>query len=284
MSEQLAAWIERSLAGAPTRAFQARLREELERRTHAMTTTGIREGFTTITPYLAVADVERLIGFAKEVFGAEETLRSAGGSGGTHCEVRIGDSMLMLGGPAGGGREKPNALHVYLPGVDALYERALAAGAVAVAPPEDKPYGERLAAVEDPTGNVWYIATRREIHPDLRTVTPFLTRRNALGLIDFLKAAFGATEIGVFKTPSGDLLHGALKIGDAALEFGEGDSPGPAAFYLYVPDADTLYRQAVDAGAKPLYPPADQPYGDRVGGVEDKWGNTWYIASRLLGG
>ena len=57
----------------------------------------------------------------------------------------------------------------------------------------------------------------------------------------------------------------------------------PFAFYLYVPDADAdaFYRQAVAAGAKPLYPPKDQPYGDRMGGVEDAWGNTSHIATHL---
>jgi uncharacterized glyoxalase superfamily protein PhnB len=75
-------------------------------------------------------------------------------------------------------------------------------------------------------------------------------------------------------------MHGALRIGDGAIECGEWE-PLPAAFYLYVSDADALYRRAVEAGAKSLYPPSDQPYGDRMGGVEDPWGNTWYIASHL---
>jgi PhnB protein len=61
-----------------------------------------------------------------------------------------------------------------------------------------------------------------------------------------------------------------------------GDSdPMQNVFYLYVPDADTIYQQAVAAGAKSLYPPADQQYGDRVGAVEDAWGHTWYIATSL---
>ena len=114
----------------------------------------------------------------------------------------------------------------------------------------------------------------------MRTITPFLLAENALGLHEFLKQAFSAREEGVvYKSPDGKLMHAMLWIGDAALEFGESQGL-PFAFYLYVPDADAVYRQAVAAGAKPLYPPKDQPYGDRMGGVEDAWGNTWYIATR----
>ena len=246
------------------------------------TLTGVREGFTTVTPYLTVVEIDRLITFAKEVFDAVETLRSPGSAGGFHYELRIGDSMLMCGG--GGtfqGPSKLAALHVYVSDADAVYQRALQAGAESIAPPEDKPYFERNAAVKDPTGIVWYIATKhagvRRLE-GMRTVTPFLQAPNALGLMEFLKEAFNAREIEVYKSPDGQLMHAAVWIGDAALEFGEADSL-PAAFYVYVPDADAFYRQAVAAGAKSLSVPEDQPYGDRCGGVEDGWGNTWYIAS-----
>ena len=66
-------------------------------------------------------------------------------------------------------------------------------------------------------------------------------------------------------------------MGDGSV--GPDHGPRFRAAHLYVPDADAVYRQAVAAGAKPLYPPKDQPYGDRVDGVEDAWGNTWYIAT-----
>ena len=77
-------------------------------------------------------------------------------------------------------------------------------------------------------------------------------------------------------------MHAALRIGDAIVEMGE-TTPMPAGFYVYVPDADALYRQAVAAGAKSVYAPADQPYGDRMCVVEDDWGNGWCIATHLGG-
>ena len=177
------------------------------------------------------------------------------------------------------GKEKLHALHVYVPDADAVYRRALEAGAESVFEPKNKPYGSREAGVKDPTGNLWFIAQGPR-HQALRTVTPYMLAENAFGLIEFLKNAFGAAEIGVYRSPDGRLQHAALRIGDAALEFGEAQAM-PAACYLSVPDADAVYEQAVAAGAKSLYPPSDQPYGSRVGGVEDAWGNTWYIASSL---
>lgn len=246
--------------------------------------TGIRQGFSTVTPYLVVPEVDRLVTFLRDTFGAEETYRSpgTGSAGGFHCEVRIGDSMLMCGG--GGtyqGPSKPGMLHVYVPDADEVYRRALAAGAESVAEPEDKPYFERQAGVRDPTGCLWYMATRHPGAPRLegmRSVTPFLVAPGALDLIEFLKRAFEAREIGIYKSPEGALVHAALWIGDAALEFGEGKAL-PSSFYLYVPDADAVYARAVEAGARPLFPPADQPYGDRIGGVEDPWGHTWYVGT-----
>ena len=247
-----------------------------------LTITGIREGYTTVTPYVVAVEVDRLIDFAQEAFGAVITHRTKGPSGGTHCELRIGDSMLMfVGGDMVRGQEKLTALHIYVPDTDAVYQQALAAGAESLAAPEDKPYGERQATVKDLAGNLWFIATHMgPTDGALRTVTPYLIRPKALAMIDFLKSAFNATEIGIYKLPDGKLMHAILRVGDGALEMGEGEG-APSAFYLYVPNADEAHEQAVKAGAKMLYPPADQPYGDRVGGVEDAFGNTWYIATYL---
>jgi PhnB protein len=229
-----------------------------------------------------VVEVERLVRFAKEAFGAVETGRSTGSSGHVHCELRIGDSMLMCGDVAAG-RERPLALHMYVPDADAVYQRALAAGAESLSAPQDRPYGERQGGVKDPTGNIWYMATRFpgvQGVKGMRTLTPYLHHQNPLGLIDFLKQAFSAQELGVYKSPEGRVMHAALRIGEAIVEMGEAE-PMPAGFYLYVQDADALYRQAVAAGAKSLLAPADQPYGDRIGVVEDGWGNTWCIATHL---
>jgi uncharacterized glyoxalase superfamily protein PhnB len=270
----------------PSPEYKDRLRAQLERRTSMSATLiapDIREGFTTVTPYLMVK-APGLVDFLSRVFAAEETFAARGSAGGMHREVRIGDSMIMVGEQ--GTQEiaaRPAALHVYVDDADAAYQRALTAGATSLGAPADRPYGERSGFVRDSFGNHWYIATHtgaRHVPHGLRTVTPFVHAPNAGRYIDFLKEAFGAVEEGRHET-EGLVRYARLRIGDGALEIGEAE-PGaesmPASFYLYVADADRLYDRSITAGATSLWPPSDQPYGDRVGGVTDSLGNEWFIA------
>ena len=125
-----------------------------------MTVKPIREGFHTVTPYLMVREAAELVDFVKQAFGATELFRSTGSAGGLHIEVRIGDSMIMIGG--GGtwsGEPMPAAIYLYMDDVDAVYKRALEAGAASISEPADQPYGDRLAGIKDAFGNVWYIST-----------------------------------------------------------------------------------------------------------------------------
>jgi PhnB protein len=123
----------------------------------------IREGFHTVTPYLMVQEAAKLIDFVKEAFAATELFRGTGSAGGIHAEVRIGDSMVMIGGAGTwNGEPMPAAIYLYMDDVDAVYKRALQAGAASLSEPADQPYGDRIAGVKDPFGNVWYIATHIE--------------------------------------------------------------------------------------------------------------------------
>lgn len=134
-----------------------------------MAVRAVREGFHTVTPYLMVREGAGLLDFVKQTFGATELLRTTGSGGGMHAEVRIGDSMVMIGGGgAWSGEPMPAAIYLYMDDymddVDAVYERALRAGAASITEPEDQPYGDRMAGVKDPFGNVWYIVThQREV-------------------------------------------------------------------------------------------------------------------------
>jgi PhnB protein len=96
-----------------------------------------------------------------------------------HRELRIGDSMLMVGESARRSvvPVRPRAYHLYVEDVDATYARALAAGATSLGEPADRPYGERSGFVQDAMGNYWYIARslRGPAVPEgMRTVTPYL--------------------------------------------------------------------------------------------------------------
>jgi uncharacterized glyoxalase superfamily protein PhnB len=181
------------LRDLPRPDFKARLKTDLERRGWMTTTVKyIREGFHTVTPYISVERASELVEFVKQVFGATELFRGTGSAGGLHAEVRIGDSMLMIGG-AKGVHEMPTALHTYVDQVDGVYQRALEAGATSIDMPSDKDYGERGASVKDPFGNNWYIATPltgKPLHEGLRSVTPYFHPQGAAKLIDFLKQAF----------------------------------------------------------------------------------------------
>jgi PhnB protein len=252
----------------------------------------LREGFRTVTAYIVAQNVPSLIEFLEKTFDAKETLRTGPGSeGGMHCEVRIGDSMLMIGGGAAGfawkGEARPGAFHIYVPDCDATYARALQAGAVSVLKPTDQPYGERSASVKDEAGNHWYIATfkgddyKSEGAP---TIQPYFHPLRGEPMINFLKNAFGASELGRYASPDGVIHHATLNIGNSHVELGEahGDyQPMKSTFMLYVPDVDATYRRAISAGATSMSEPADQPYGDRSGGVTDVFGNQWYIATPI---
>lgn len=251
----------------------------------------VPKGYHTLTPYLIVQDAPAFIEFVKQVFSAEEAFRAIGAAGGVHAEVRVGDSRLMIGGGSPElswrGDSRPTAFHIFVEDTDAVYQRALEAGAESIQAPADQEYGERVGCVKDFSGNQWYIATpQRKSHvPEgLRTVTPYLHPLRAEPVINFLKRAFGAQELEKYASPDGVVHHAKIKIGDSVLEMGEAHGPYqpmPTTFYLYVPDVDAVYRRALEAGGTSLNEPADQPYGDRNGGVTDAFGNQWYIATHI---
>jgi PhnB protein len=267
----------------PSPDFKAKLRAQLERRTNmtaVSTTTTIREGFTTVTPYIRVREAG-LVDFLAQVFDAYETFSGRGSGGGMHREVRLGDSMVIIGeGGEGGGVMpiRPMAFHVFVQDADSTFKRAVAAGATSLGEPTDRVYGERSGFVADPFGNHWYIAT--PLGPDsvasaLRTVTPFLHAKRAADYVEFLQRGLGAVEE-MRHDEGGQFRYARLRIGDAAVELGEAE-PMPGSFLLYVADPDALYQQALAAGATSLMPPTDQSYG-RIGGVEDALGNQWFFS------
>ncbi len=255
----------------------------------------IPPGFRTVTPYLVAQNGPALLEFAKQAFGGEETFRIVGSAGGLHGEIRIGDSMLMMGGgiPGKEFHATPNthALHIYVEDADAVCAQALAAGATLIDAPRDQEYGERSASVKDPAGNIWYIATHKGdsyIAKGLNNVNVYMHPLRAEPVISFLKRAFGAQELSKYASPDGVVHHAEIRVGDSVVEMGEPSAeaqgkypPMPTMFYMYVPDCDAVYRRALTAGATSISEPTDQPYGDRNGAVKDAFGNTWYISTHV---
>jgi PhnB protein len=123
----------------------------------------IPEDCHSITPYLLVPDVGRLIEFLKKAFDAEERAKIARPNGSIlHAQVKIGDSILMIGEPQSPWKPLPTMLYLYVADVDATYKRAVAAGGVSTVEPADMFYGDRSACVKDVADNSWWIATRKE--------------------------------------------------------------------------------------------------------------------------
>jgi PhnB protein len=129
------------------------------------------------------------------------------------------------------------------------------------------------------------MATNLKPVPEGRhTVTPYIVVSGVGKLIDFAKQVFGATEVYLSKRPDGTVMHAEIKIGDSIVMMGEGGEGGkhfPAMLYLYLENMDAVYQRAMQAGAKSVREPANQIYGDRVGGVEDAFGNQWWMATHV---
>jgi len=122
----------------------------------------IPDGYHSVTPYLIVKGAAQLIDFMKEAFGAEEEYRMPGGGGIMHAVVRIGDSRVMMSDAMAEYGPMPTMLYLYVPDVDAVYKRALQAGATSIMELQDQFWGDRTGAVKDTLGNVWWIATHVE--------------------------------------------------------------------------------------------------------------------------
>lgn len=134
------------------------------------------DGYHTATPYLIVKGAGKAIEFYQKVFGAAELFRMAGPDGSImHAEIKIGDSIIMIGeeNPQWGATAptslggSPVGLCLYFPDVDARFNLAVASGATVKRPVQDQFYGDRSGTVIDPFGHVWTIATHTEdVPPD----------------------------------------------------------------------------------------------------------------------
>jgi uncharacterized glyoxalase superfamily protein PhnB len=123
----------------------------------------IPEGYHTVTPYLFVEGAATLIEFLKQGFAASEIRRTLDPEGSImNAEVKIGDSLIMVSEAKREFKPMPSSIYLYVENIDATYENALKAGAISMMEPNDEFWGDRHAAVKDPTGGYWSIATHIE--------------------------------------------------------------------------------------------------------------------------
>lgn len=125
----------------------------------------IPDNYHTVTPMITVTGADKVIAFLKKTFDATERHRLPRPDGKIgHAEMKIGNSVVMIG-EAGGGKDcvaAPSNLYVYVEDADATFKRALAAGGTAAMEPADMFWGDRYGAVKDEAGNTWGIATHLE--------------------------------------------------------------------------------------------------------------------------
>ena len=132
----------------------------------------IPDGFHSVTPTLMVKGAADAIEFYKKAFGATELFRMPEKNGPRlmHAEIRIGDSIVMLGDTFpefGHGDATAAGLHLYVPEVDAVFKRAIAEGATEVMPVSDMFWGDRYGKLRDPFGQTWSLATHaHDLSPD----------------------------------------------------------------------------------------------------------------------
>lgn len=133
----------------------------------------IPEGHRTVTPHLVVKNGLEAIAYYQKAFGAELRAHAPGATPEStmHAELRIGDSAVfltdMVGGPSQVRPPSPatgttTLIHLFVPDADALFDRAIAAGATPVMPPADMMWGDRYGQLCDPFGHVWAVATHKE--------------------------------------------------------------------------------------------------------------------------
>jgi len=118
------------------------------------------ETYRTVTPYLVVVDADAELAFLKAAFGGtESSCQRTENNTVMHAEIKVGDSLIMVGQANEQWKASKASLYVWVPNVDEVYARALAAGAASQSAPEDKPYGHRNAGVVDGNGITWWIGS-----------------------------------------------------------------------------------------------------------------------------
>ena len=139
-----------------------------------MSVEAIPAGHRAVTPYLIVRNAGKVLEFYEKAFGAIETYKLMMPDGRVgHAEIRLDDSVIMLADefPEFGGKApdtlggSPVCIHLYVEDVDAVFKRALAAGATQRKPVMDQFYGDRSGQLEDPSGHLWWVATHKEDIP-----------------------------------------------------------------------------------------------------------------------
>jgi uncharacterized glyoxalase superfamily protein PhnB len=126
-----------------------------------------------------------------------------------------------------------------------------------------------------------YMKENIKIPSGYQTLMPYLILKDASAFLEFTENVFGASMRMKEMRDTNKIMHAEVNIGDCTIMFADATEnypPKPGSFFIYVANADETYQKALNAGAKALSVMADQVYG-RSGGVEDPFGNSWWITA-----
>ena len=241
-----------------------------------------------IFPVLRYSDARGAIAFLDRAFGFNlQVSYPPDGPVVHHAELKQADAVVGLSSatpPVAGNpwSETRDGVYVVVSDVDALPDRAVAAGATIAMPLRDMDYGSRDFTVRDPEGHLWGFGTyQMAAATGTPSVFPGVCYRDAAGAIDFLERALGfATTLRV-PGAGGAIEHAELRLGPGTVMLGSGPKPGSLfgarthGVYVHVADPDAHHARATAAGTKILQPPADTPYGARGYYAEDPEGFLW---------
>jgi uncharacterized glyoxalase superfamily protein PhnB len=253
-----------------------------------------------VSPYLMVKKVQPIIDFLTKAFDAKEIRRDTKDGRVRHAEVQICDSIVMMG-EAEEGTANPIDVHVYVPNVDEVFQKAKALGGQVVMEPAKKEDPDRRGGLKDPAGAAtWWIGTQVEVKENDGTngdpkllswkpqsnnvVSPYIVSNHPDETIKFAQAVFDATILRKMEK-DGKIHHAELKIGDSVVMVGDvgSDKSIPIDIHVYVPDVDYTFERAKKAGGKVNMEVAQMDGDtDRRGGIQEAAGVvTWWIGSQV---
>jgi uncharacterized glyoxalase superfamily protein PhnB len=240
-----------------------------------------------IFPVLRYKDGHAAIDWLARAFGFEKQVVSDAPDGSVaHAELKFGPGVIGVSsaGPAQPGNPWSSVrqgVYVTVTEVDALHDRAKAAGADIASPLKNQDYGSREFGARDLEGHLWGFGTYAMASGGEPNIFPGLHYRDGRAALDWLDRAFGFRKTFEVPGPDGSIMHAESRLGDGTVMLGSGPKDkhvwgdNPQAVCVYLPDPDEHHARAKAAGARIVQPPQDTPYGARAYYAHDLDGFLW---------
>jgi uncharacterized glyoxalase superfamily protein PhnB/catechol 2,3-dioxygenase-like lactoylglutathione lyase family enzyme len=252
---------------------------------------------TSVSVRYIVDDVTAAISFYTDLLNFKLEMNPAPG----FALLSRGDLHLLLNAPGAGGAgqampdgqmPRPGGWNRIQIAVDDLisFQSELASKGASFKNEITEGQGGKQLLLQDPSGNLCELFEAKKagfvkaIPDGFHTVTPFLLADDVAQFLSFIERAFSAKTEYTMKSSDGVVRHATARIGSSILMVSSGtDIYGnmPCMLHLYVKDVDSLYAQAIKAGAASLRKPQNEFYGDRTSAVVDSWKNQWWIATHV---